>query len=527
MRFLRTSVLKKRRCTMLRETNTEYGRVRGVPAADPRITAFLGIPYAAPASGELRWRAPRPPKKWDGVRECFIYGDSAMQRRPGVGLNVNSQEWHVDPDLPMSEDCLNLNVWTPAMTGDEKLPVIIFIYGGALMWGYTPQMELDGERMARRGVVVVTVNYRVNIFGFFAHPELTAECGDDYCANFGFLDQQAAIAWVKRNIANFGGDPDNVTLAGQSAGAMSTMAQLVSPTTPDGSFHRAIIQSGGGMNFGEKARARFNSSLAQAEKEGEEFLQSIGCNSLAEARALSAEELRDRVFANLDRYHLGPCVDGKFLTAEPSACFASGNWHKMPLMVGNTGNDLDFRGGYFYGDTPEEFKEYIENTYGEKAEEIVKLADFVSGDMDVIRKNCLEKNAFFSCQLLALRAADEGLDAYVYTYDGEMPGDEQGAFHSSELWFMFETLAKCWRPFTGVHYDLARKMCSYWTNFVKNGDPNGKDIDGSDMPLWEKYNDENRRGIVFNFDTGMSKEDETAAFTAMLSHAADKLWREK
>lgn len=507
---------------MLRITNTETGKVRGVPAADPRITAFLGIPYAAPAVGNLRWRAPQPAEPWDGIRNCYIYGDSPMQRKPGVGANVNAQEWHVDPDLPMSEDCLNLNVWTPAMTGEEKFPVMIYLYGGASLWGYTPQMELDGERMARRGVVVVTVNYRVNVFGFFAHPELTAECGDDYCCNFGYLDQQAAIQWVHRNIVNFGGDPDNVTLFGQSAGAGATLAQITSPTTDPSTIHRAIIQSGGGLTYGN---SRFAYTREQAEADGVAFLEKIGCKTLAEARAIDAETLRDLVFQHLNDSRFAPCVDGKFLVEDPNTAIAANRWLRIPIMVGNTTNDTDFGRNYMLGRTPDEFKAHVEKCYPEIAEKVLELADYESYDIDEIRANCRAKSAFFAPQLLALRVADDGLPSYVYNFDGYMPGDDQGAFHSSELWFMFETLAKCWRPFQGQHYDLARMMCNYWTNFAKNGDPNGLDNDGTPMPEWTAYTDTNRHNMVFNFNLGMTTEDESPAFTAMFDYAADKLWR--
>ena len=510
---------------MLRVANTEYGKVKGAPAADPRITAFLGVPYAAAASGALRWRAPQSHAPWDGVRECYVYGDSPMQRKPGVGANVNAQEWHVDPDLPMSEDCLNLNIWTPAMTGDEKFPVMVYLYGGASLWGYTAQMELDGERLARRGLVVVTVNYRVNIFGYFAHPELTAECGEDYCTNFGYLDQQAALAWVHRNIANFGGDPDNVTLFGQSAGAGSTIAQLVSPTTDPKTIHRAIIQSGGGMSYGVKSR--FQYTLKDAEAEGVRFLEHIGCKSLAEARAIDAETLRDLVFANLNDFRFAPCIDGKFLVEDATVSFAENRWLRVPIMIGNTSKDTDFGSGYITGRTPDEFKASIEKNYPEIAEKLLELVDYDSYDIDEMRKNCKAQAAFFAQQLLALRVADDGLASYVYLFDGDMPGDNQGAFHSSELWFMFETLAKCWRPFVGKHYDLARKMCNYWANFAKTGDPNGLDIDSAPMPVWEKYTDANRRAMEFRFELEMTKKDETPAFTAMFNYAADKLWRNK
>lgn len=196
---------------MLRVAKTENGIVQGLPAADPRITSFKGIPFAAPPIGENRWRAPQPAENWDGVLKAFEFAPVSMQPQMGVDPNdIYVREWHVDPNTPMNEDCLYLNVWTPAKSPDEKLPVFVWYFGGGLQCGYTSEMEFDGERMARRGIVVVTVNYRLNVFGFLCHPEITKE-SPEAPANFGHLDQQAGLKWVKRNIAAFGGDPDNIT----------------------------------------------------------------------------------------------------------------------------------------------------------------------------------------------------------------------------------------------------------------------------------------------------------------------------
>ena len=222
---------------MLRTVQTENGWVKGIEAADPRITAFKGIPFAAPPVGENRWRAPQPCEDWDGVRECYRFAPISMQSVPGIGDNVYIREWHVDPEIAMDEDCLYLNVWTGAKEVTEKQPVLVWFFGGGLQCGYPAEMEFDGERIARRGVVVVTVNYRVNVFGFLAHPQLTEE-QPDAPTNFGSLDQQAALRWVQRNIAFFGGDPGNVTIAGQSAGGGSVMSQMACMDN-EGLFHRA------------------------------------------------------------------------------------------------------------------------------------------------------------------------------------------------------------------------------------------------------------------------------------------------
>lgn len=274
---------------MLREVRVENGVVRGLPAADPRITSFKGIPFAAPPVGENRWRAPQPAHDWDGVLEAYTWAPIAMQARPGVSKeDIYAREWHVDPDVPMSEDCLYLNVWTPAKSPDEKLPVYVWYFGGGLQVGYPSEMEFDGERIARRGVVVVTINYRLNVFGFLCHPEITKEA-PHAPANFGHLDQQFATQWVKRNIAAFGGDPDNITIGGQSAGGGSVLSQLTSPQN-EGLIQKAIIQSGLFAPVYPNVRGpRRGRSLADAEQDGVKFFEFLGVSSLEEARKLDAE----------------------------------------------------------------------------------------------------------------------------------------------------------------------------------------------------------------------------------------------
>ncbi len=228
---------------MLRRVAVENGLVEGLPAADPRITSFKGIPFAAPPVGKNRWKAPQPPENWDGVLFAYKFAPISMQHIPGEDPeNIYTREWNVDTSIKMDEDSLHLNVWTPAKSADEKLPVFVWYFGGALHEGNTSEMEFDGERIARRGVVVVTVNYRLNVFGFLCHPEITAE-NPEAPANFGHLDQQFGTRWVQRNIAAFGGDPCNITIGGQSAGGVSVMAQVTSPQNA-GLFQKAIVDSG-------------------------------------------------------------------------------------------------------------------------------------------------------------------------------------------------------------------------------------------------------------------------------------------
>ncbi|WBY64082.1 carboxylesterase/lipase family protein [Thermocaproicibacter melissae] len=482
---------------MLRETNTENGRVRGIPAADPRITAFKGIPFAAPPVGDLRWRAPQPVKNWEGVLLADHFGPISMQSTPGLGdpNALYNKEWHVDPEIPMDEDCLYLNVWTPAKTGNEKLPVMVWIFGGGMVGGYTAEMEFDGERIARRGVVFVSVNYRVNGFGFLAHPELTAESPNHASGNYGLLDQRAGIQWVKRNIANFGGDPENITIFGQSAGGRSVVCHLSSPLNR-GLFRRAIVQSGGGIS--PTYRRGGYAPLHEAEKVGVKFLEFLGVQSIAEARRIDARTVCEKSmeFMNKFGYWWGPTVDGWYLPEDPAVAYRNGHEIDVPILVNNTTNELVIQPHF---NSLEEFEAYAQKRYGKDAAEYRRICDPQNtGDIATMRKNGTYNLSELANKTWAeMRAKDGKAVTYVSRFGPEIPGDDAGAFHSSELWFTFETLAKCWRPFKGKHYDLARMMCNYWTNFAKTGDPNGLDADGTPMPEWKPYTLENPNSMFF------------------------------
>lgn len=435
---------------MLRETKTENGKVKGIPGADPRVTIYRGIPFAAPPVGENRWRAPQPAADWDGVRECYTFGPISIQDQPGVGKweeNLYNREWHVDMDIPMDEDCLYLNVWTPANATDEKLPVLVWIFGGGFQWGYTAEMEFDGERLARRGVVVVSVNYRLGAIGFLSHPEITAEA-PDHPGNFGLLDQQAGLNWVKRNIANFGGDPDQITIAGQSAGGGSVMAQIGCEENFD-IIKRAVVLSGM-IEPADPDQNIFNPhDLKAAEECGKAFFDYLGVKSLAEARAIDAFELRDK-YAEYAKENprFFPIVDGVIVKKYGMAKFKEGKSARIPIISGCTADEFVFDG------------------------------------VNTVEKSV--KSAFAAAQ-----AAGDDMPMYYYNFMPDIPGwDNPGCFHSCDLWFFFESIGKCWRPYKGYHYDLARQMCNYFANFIKTGDPNGKDADGTDMPYWTPYTTE-------------------------------------
>ena len=450
---------------MLRVVKTENGLVRGIEAADPRITVFRGIPFAAPPVGENRWRAPQPCENWEGVRDASRFAPISVQDTPGLGTDIYCREWHVDPETPMNEDCLYLNIWTNAKSDQEKLPVLIWYFGGALQWGYPSEMEFDGERLARRGVVVVSVNYRINVFGFLAHPQLTKE-QPDAPANFGNLDQQAGLQWVIRNIAAFGGDPQNITIAGQSAGGGSVLSQMACPRN-QGLFQRAVIMSAMIRNPYDVKGFGKPQPLLEAEWNGQNFFDFLGVESLEEARKLDAFYIRDKYaeFAK-NNPRMGTVQDDCFCVGDPLQLFAEGKCVDVDVMAGNTQDEFP---GLLKKD-PED-------------------------DSAFAKENGIE---YTIKSVFGKRSQVSGKANYYYKFDADIPGwDQPGTFHSVDLWFFFETLAKCWRPFVGHHYDLARQMCNYWSNFIKTGDPNGQDADGTEMERWETYTQEHPCEMVF------------------------------
>ncbi len=498
---------------MIRVAKTENGLVRGLPAADPRITSFKGIPFAAPPVGENRWRAPQPCENWEGIRDAYTFAPISIQDTPGLGTDIYCREWHVDPDIPMDEDCLYLNVWTGAKGPEEKLPVMIWFFGGGFQWGYPAEMEFDGERLARRGIVVVSVNYRLGALGFLAHPELSAE-SPQTPTNFGCLDQQAGLKWVIRNIAAFGGDPEQITLAGQSAGGASVLAQVTCPENK-GLFQGAIILSGMIRSPYEVDKFITPRSLAQAEEKGKKFFEFLGVKSIDEARKLDARTIRDR-YAEYAQTNprMGLSIDGHFCPGDPMERFMRGEHAQVPLMSGNTEDEFP---SCIYASTPEEYTAKAKEIFAEQAEEFLR---FPEAQFNPNKKEqapisgiaCTVKTAF-----LQEEKQGRGGKQYYYCFAPEIPGwDHPGTFHSVDLWFFFETLAKCWRPFVGKHYDLARQMCNYWANFVRTGNPNGEDADGTPMPLWETYTAKNPCEMVFTTNGAVPGREKESSFRQFL-----------
>lgn len=483
---------------MLRETITENGTVRGLPGTDTRITSYKGIPYAAPPVGKNRWRAPRPAENWDDVRDCYSYAPINMQQIPGEDPNAfYSKEWHVDPTIPMSEDSLYLNIWTPAIHKDEKLPVMVWIFGGGFQEGYSYEMEFDGERIASRGVILVTVGYRLNVFGFLSHPDLTAE-DPEHPTNFGLWDQLYAFHWVRRNIANFGGDSSNITIFGQSAGGDGIYAHLCSPQSA-GAFDKAIVQSNGGFTYQypKTFLTRVRSTLPEAEQKGARFLHDwLGVDSIEEARQLDAKFIEEK---QLEAQLVAtPVVDKRFLMDDMPQSVMRNEMNDVPFIIGNTTDEFMFGPKE---NTEECVAEWARENFSDRANEYIDIVRRQAAETGETLQRAASVCSFeLGAQLAIEYMAKNGRNPYYYRFGPTVPGDDAGAYHSCDLWFVFETLMKCWRPFDGHHFDLARLMCNYWTNFAKTGNPNGLDANGTPMPQWERFTDSSRQYINF-FDT--------------------------
>ncbi len=478
----------------LREVQVESGRLRGVPGNNRMFSVFKGIPYAAPPVGDLRWRAPQPVEPWEGVRMADQYSAIEIQKRSGV--DFYTKEFYNNTE-EQSEDCLYLNVWTPAESADEKLPVMMWIHGGGLVCGYASEPEFDGEGFCKRGVILVTINYRMQVLGLLAHPELTAESETGTSGNYLLQDQIAALKWVSRNIAAFGGDPDNITVFGQSAGAASTQAIVTSPLTK-GLFKRAIMQSGGGL--WSLGRAREFLPLKEAEKQGVAFMKGLGCNSIAEMRKLPAEQILDYMMAQNIRP--GLIVDDYVLTGDPSKLILEGKNHDVDYILGCNGDE----GQAFFGpvETVDALRKAAEFNFGDKAEELLKLGN-VKTDADAAAFFKTSHQLVSAVHGFAEAQEENGKKApYLYRFTRRLPGDDLGSFHSAELWFEFETLNRCWRPFTGVDFDLAVAMADYYANFAKTGNPNG-----SGQPEWRPYTKEDAVYMELGVTRELKPADET------------------
>lgn len=453
---------------------TEAGLVSGVTSADGTIKIFKGIPFAAPPLGELRWKAPQPVRPWGGVKSCTAFGPSPMQGFPAP-FSMWTKEFLI-PDEPISEDCLYLNVWTGATSANEKRPVLVWIYGGGFTSGGSACPIYDGEAMAKKGIIFVSINYRVGIFGFFAHPELTKESGKNASGNYGLMDQIAALQWVQRNIAAFGGDPSNVTIAGQSAGSMSVNCLVASPLAK-GLFKKAIAESGANM---VSSPFRGSVTLQQAEQEGLKTAQTLNASSLTDLRKISA----DTLFKKGQGMH-GPIVDGYVLPNSIPAIFSANKENDIVLLTGWNEDE-----GFLFGPAKNaaDFRKQAAEQYGSDSSTFLKYFPADNDADAAVSQLKISRDMIFGVQnyVWANISSSKGHKTYVYRFTRKVPATGEyvkyGAFHTGEVPYAYDNLKFVNRPWEPADRQLATAMSSYWVNFVKTGDPNG---DG--LPEWPLY----------------------------------------
>ncbi len=463
----------------------EGGLVLGVPGNDPSVMTFKSIPFAAPPVGNLRWRAPQPVVPWKGLRSTDKYPPSCIQDIPAA-----NPPWTYEfmTHNEFGEDCLYLNVFTPTSSVAKKLPVFVYIYGGGFQQGSTAVPVYDGEGLARKGLVVVTINYRVGVFGFLAYRELTRESGHQSSGNYGLLDQIAALRWVQSNIARFGGNPHNVTIDGQSAGGMAVHDLTASPLAR-GLFQRAIVESGG-STVGRAGITIASPSLAAAESTGQKFAELKGAHSLAELRAMSWQKLLETVPAPAPQgIRFAPIVDGYVLPAPFMTVIADGKQNDVVTLTGSALGELGGIAGPRKPVTLAEFQDRARQRFGDTADEFLKLypAETDEQAQAAQKQSTVDQSLVAQYLWARVRSKTARTKVYEYLWDHTLPGPDSaryGAFHSSELPYTLNNLHASDRPFTEDDRRIAAMMSSYWANFCATGDPNGKGL-----PFWPAVDD--------------------------------------
>jgi len=486
------------------QVKTENGILEG--ANESGVKTFKGVPFAAPPAGNLRWREPQPVQDWPGVRKADKFGPRAMQLPIFGDMNFRSDG--------MNEDCLYLNVWTPAKAGNEKLPVLVYFYGGGFLAGDGSELRYDGESMARNGIVSVTVNYRLGVFGFFAHPELTKESPHHASGNYGLLDQNTALKWVQKNIAVFGGDPKKVTIAGESAGSFSVSAQMASPLSKN-LIAGAIGESGSLLGLSPVA------TLKDAEKTGSEFSSSLKANSLAELRAIPAEQvLKATATAGFGRFPV--CVDGYFFPKSPLEIFEKGEQAHVPLLVGWNSQEMAYQ--MILGrnqPTMENYKKAVAKLYADKS--VDALAVYAASNDEEVEQAATDLASdrfigFSTWKWSDIQSKTGGSAVYRYMYarprpemraemgnataglaggvtkdtSGKAPKmpPAKGAVHSAEIEYALGNLPTNrvydWKP---EDYKVSEIMEAFFANFVKSGNPNGLGV-----PEWHAV--DNSHGVT-------------------------------
>ena len=442
---------------------TASGLVSGTAGRNPAISVFKGIPFAAPPVGPLRWQAPMPAARWSGVRKSDAFSPSCIQT-----IVTEKKPWTYEfmAHGEVSEDCLYLNIWTPAPSASARRPVFVYIYGGGNVEGSGSVPAYDGEGLASKGLVVVTFNYRVGVLGFLAHPDLNKEASYHASGNYGLLDQIAAVRWVHDNIAAFGGDPSRITIAGQSAGASGVHSLTASPLAK-GLFHRAIADSGSGVGGAR--------TLADLEADGVRFATAKKAGGIAELRAMPWQD----VVVAVPGVRFAPVPDGYALPAAVREVFAAGKQNDVPTL---TGINADEGGAVPHPTaTVESFQRDARQRYGANADEFLKLYPAATDeDAKRAQNDSARDRARATLYRWALdRAQTARTAAFTYFWTHTLPGpdaDQYGAFHTSEVPYVLNTLSMSSRPFTPKDHQIAGTLSSYWANFAATGNPNGKGL---------------------------------------------------
>jgi para-nitrobenzyl esterase len=466
----------------------EQGLLAGTNGNSPDVRVYRGVPFAAPPVGDLRWKAPQPPAKWQGVRKAAEFSNACWQTPYPAAAAIYQAKLP-----PLSEDCLYLNIWTPAKSAKDRLPVMVWIHGGGYTRGFAGTPAYDGEALARKGAIIVTINYRLGILGFFAHPALSAESGHHASGNYGLLDQIAALQWVRKNIAAFGGDPKRVTIFGESAGSWAVNALMASPLAK-GLFHRAIGESGGSFSPMK--------TLAEAEADGLHLEVLLTLTTAADAkteagdksspqstlktlRVIPAEELLR--LKSSDAQTVRPMVDGYVLPQDIASIFAQGKQNDVPLIVGynaDEGTALAPQGAYM---TAPMFAGGVHQRYGSLADVMLKIYPAASDEQAISSFYSAYRDQVFGWEMRtwARMAAKTGHQpAYMYYFSRRPPGPQSArlrAFHASEIAYVFGTFV--WPfPWEDTDKKLSDAMTSYWVNFAATGNPNG-----ASLTKWPAY----------------------------------------
>jgi para-nitrobenzyl esterase len=479
---------------------TTAGSVQGAAVANGTIRVFKGVPFAAPPVGELRWQAPRAVRPWEGVRDATAFGPACAQGKIFGDINFSD----------VREDCLSLNVWTPARSAGERLPVMVWIHGGGYMAGGGAEPRHDGEAFAKKGVVLVTINYRLGIFGFFSHPELTKESGRGASGNYGLLDQVAALQWVHDNIAAFGGNPNNVTIFGESAGSFSVSALVASPLT-SGLVQKAIGESG--AFFSGAGGTLAAPSRDTAEQAGAKFATSIGCESLAALRAKPTEELLQA--AAKARFQAAPSIDGYFLPQEVEAIYAAGKQQHVPLLAGWNADEMRMAVTLRpQKPTAQSFADDVRTRFGVSADEVLKYYPTDSPEATLESAAAFASDMFISYatwKWIEAHLQTGGSPVYRYSFDRKIPVEPDakmmgtpvtardiGARHAGEIEYVFGTLERSLPkvPWEAADRALSDAMTTYWANFARTGNPSGAGVSP-----WPRYDGATRR--VLHLDTSI------------------------